>query len=328
MTTSADAVAFRFCRRAMATEFEVVMPAGGADAQFAAEAALDVIDRLEAQLSVYRPTSEVSRLNRIAAYAPVPLEAQLFSLLTFCDRISRATGGAFDITAGPLIKAWGFYARAGRVPDGDQLADARRRVGYRLLEFDLRASSVRFGRPGVEINLGSIGKGFALDRAAEQLNLAGPADALLSGGSSSVLAIGKRDWAVGLQHPSQRRRLGVLRFQGRALGVSGATHQAFHYNNRAYGHVLDPRTGEPAIGAALAAALAPSAAEADALATAFYVLGVEGTRTYCAMNPQVAAVVLPDGEDNVPIHFNLNENEWEIAGPDEAYPNALTWDDA
>jgi thiamine biosynthesis lipoprotein len=328
MTTSADAVCFRFSRRAMATVFEVVLPCGGPAAQRAAEAALDVIDRLEGQLTVYRTSSEVSRLNRIAAAAPVPLEAKLFELLTVCDGISRATGGAFDVTAGPLIKAWGFFRRAGRVPDAAELADVRCRVGYRHLQFDPNRRSVRFTRPGLEINLGSIGKGFALDAASERLSRAGIADALLSGGNSSVLAVGDRTWEVGLQHPQARRRLGVVRLRGRALGVSGATHQSFRYNGRTYGHVLDPRSGEPAVGVALAAALAPTAAEADALATAFYVLGAEGTRSYCAANPHVSAVVLPDGAGDEPLRFNMKATEWEAAQAGDGYPDEPSWDEA
>src|SRR5262245_15487967 len=106
----------RCARRAMATVFEILLPYGPADAQAAAEDALDLIDRLEAQLTVYRQTSEVSRLNRLAALAPVPVDSGLFDLLILSARLSEETAGAFDITAGPLIKAWGFFRRQGRVP--------------------------------------------------------------------------------------------------------------------------------------------------------------------------------------------------------------------
>src|SRR5438093_6184732 len=114
----------RCTRRAMATVFEIALPFGFADAQAAAGDALDLIDRLEAQLTVYRPTSEVSRLNRVAGMAPVPVETGLFDLLTLSARLSAETDGAFDITAGSLIKAWGFYRRQGRVPEPDELAQA------------------------------------------------------------------------------------------------------------------------------------------------------------------------------------------------------------
>src|SRR5205807_2397160 len=126
---SPEITLLRCARRAMATVFEVLQPYGPADAQAAAEDALNLIGRLEAQLTVYRPTSEVSRLNRLAALAPVPVEAGLFDLLAFSARLSKETGGAFDITAGPLIKAWGFYRRQGRIPEPVELAEALGRVG-------------------------------------------------------------------------------------------------------------------------------------------------------------------------------------------------------
>lgn len=296
----------------MATQFDVILPWGTPQSDAAAGDALDLIDRLEAQLSVYRASSEVSRLNRIAAQAPVPVEPRLFDLLRQAQRLSHETGGAFDVTAGPLIKAWRFFQRAGRVPSEEDLAQATRSVGtihVRLVESN---HEVRFDRPGVEINLGSIGKGYALDRAAELLRERWSIpSALLNAGTSSVLAIGypptePAGWVVGLKHPWQPRRIARLRLRDRALATSGATHQHFDYNGRRLGHVLDPRSGRPAEGIALAAALAPSAAEADALATAYYVLGVERTRQYCAEHSEVAALLLPDEPDAELIAINLD----------------------
>src|SRR5438876_955540 len=169
MPPASEISLLRCARLAMATVFEVLLPYGPADAQAAAEDALGLIDRLEAQLTVYRPASEVSRLNRLAAMAPVPVESGLFDLLTISARLSEETGGAFDITAGPLIKAWGFYRRQGRVPEPDELAEALGSVGMTHVELNSERRSVRFRRRGMEINLGSIGKGYALDRAAVRL---------------------------------------------------------------------------------------------------------------------------------------------------------------
>ncbi|HTK78787.1 MAG TPA: FAD:protein FMN transferase [Gemmataceae bacterium] len=312
----------RCARRAMATVFEVLLPYGRADAQAAAEDALDLIDRLEAQLTVYRPTSEVSRLNRLAELASVPVEAGLFDLLAFAARLSEGTGGAFDITAGPLIKAWGFYRRQGRVPEPVELAAALGRVGMSHVELNPERRSVRFRKRGMEINLGSIGKGYALDRAAVQLwDEWGVRSALLHGGTSSVLAIGTppgeaRGWAVGIKHPwAPARRLAIVRIRGRALATSGATFQNFEYNGRKLGHLLDPRTGRPAEGVALATAFAPAAAEADALATAFYILGVEPTRRYCETHPDVSAMILPDGADAELEVINLPSTDFDRADP-------------
>src|SRR5262245_41946155 len=295
---SAATALLRFRRRAMATQLEVILPWVTPRAEAAAGDALDLIDRLEAQLSAYRPSSELCRLNRIAAQAPMPVELRLFKLLEQCERLSRDTGGAFDITTGPLIRAWGFFERAGRAPSDDELAAARASAGMVHVALDPLRRSVRFDRPGVEINLGSIGKGYALDRAAELLRERWKIGcALLDGGTSSVLAVGvppecPEGWEIGLRHPWQPRRVARIWLRDRALATSGAKHQHFAYNDRKLGHVLDPRSGRPAEGISLAAVLAPSAAEADALATAFYVLGRENTEHYCSEHPTIGALLL------------------------------------
>jgi thiamine biosynthesis lipoprotein len=302
----------------MATQFDVILPWGTPRADDAASDALALVDRLEAQLTVYRDNSEISRLNRVAAQAPVPVESRLFELLELARRISDATSWAFDITTGPLIKAWGFYRRDGRVPSNEELSAAMQTVGMAHVQLREPDHEVRFDRPGVEINLGSIGKGYALDRAAELLRDRWKIDsALLDAGTSSVLAIGSPPnrpdgWVVGLKHPWQPRRIARIRLRDRALATSGATHQHFDYNGRKLGHVLDPRSGWPAEGIALAAALAPTAAEADALATAFYVLGIDGARRYCADHPAVAALLLPDGTDGRLATVNLDSFDFEL----------------
>src|SRR5947209_7455912 len=222
----------RFARTAMATVFQVLLPWGTPRADAAASAGLDCIDRLEAQLTVFRETSEVSRLNRLAAQADVPVERGLFELLVLAARLSAESGGAFDITAGPLVKAWGFYRREGRVPSDAELTAAMEKVGMRHVAFDVERRVVRFPRPGVEINLGSIGKGYALDRAGEILRRRFAIDAaLLNGGNSSVLALGTppndaRGWTVGLRNPAEpEERLAVVRLRNRAMATSAATYQ-------------------------------------------------------------------------------------------------------
>ena len=164
-----DIPLLRLSRRAMATTFEVVLPYGTPSAMDIGSDAFDHLDNLEAQLTVYRDTSEVSRLNRIAAYGPVPVEAGLFDLLSLAARFHAETNGAFDVTAGMLIKAWGFFKGPRRVPSESERAEALSRVGTQFVELNSEAQTVRYLRPGLEINLGGIGKGYALDRVAEQL---------------------------------------------------------------------------------------------------------------------------------------------------------------
>jgi thiamine biosynthesis lipoprotein len=176
--------------------------------------------------------------------------------------------------------------------------------------------SVRYLRPGLEINLGSIGKGYAVDRMAEVVRDQCRIPAfLLHGGHSSVYAWGTPDgdprgWAVGLKHPwDEERRIGRVWLRERALGTSAATFRHLEYNGRKLGHNLDPRSGWPAEGIASATALAPTAAEADALATAFFVLGVDRTRDYCATHSGVGAVLLPDGPGAEPVVIGLQSHE-------------------
>jgi thiamine biosynthesis lipoprotein len=292
----------RFSRRAMATGFEIALPLGTDAAFEAADAGLDLIDQLEAQLTVYRDTSEVSRLNRSAAFGPLPVEAGLFDLLSLAARIHTETGGAYDIAVGALIKAWGFFRRAGRVPSEAERAEVLTRCGMRHVVLDPDRRTVQYRVRGVEINLGSIGKGYALDRVAQRLRGEwNVASGLVHGGTSSVLALGTppgqpAGWAVGLGHPwDLRRRLGVVQLRDRALGTSSITFQHLEHQGRKLGHILDPRSGWPAEALASATVVAPTAAEADALATAFFVLGVEPARIYCQDRPELGAVLLPAG---------------------------------
>jgi thiamine biosynthesis lipoprotein len=306
----------------MATTFEVVVPWDCSNSDQAADAALNLIDSLEAQLTVYRTTSEVSRLNRLAVQAAVPVEQRLFELLQTAQRVSQTTGGAFDITAGPLIKAWGFFRRQGEMPTDEAMAMALKVVGMDHLHLDSVRRTVRFDQPRVEINLGSIGKGYAIDRAMERLRRDfGVGSALIHGGTSSVLAL-NGPWSVGVQHPWQPRRLGTVQLKDRGMASTGATHQHFAYNGKKLGHVLDPRTGWPAEGMALAVALAATAAEADALSTAFYVMGMEGARRYCQQYPGVSAILLADEPDGEPIAINCAEGEWTPAPRDDFYPSS------
>lgn len=290
----------RFSRRAMATTFEVAIPQGAhPNPVAAAEDALNLIDCLEDQLTVFRDHSEVSRINATAAAAPRPVEPRLFELLERCAAWTRETENTFDIATGTLSKAWGFYQREGRVPSPRERSEAMARTGMRHVI--LVTGTIRFRMPGLELNLGAVGKGYAIDRAAELLRTKwGIRSALLHGGSSSVYAIGQpprepRGWGIRLQHPADGEPpLGTVWLSDRGLGTSAATFQFFEYNGRKLGHVLDPRTGWPAETAASASVVAPTAAEADAMSTAAFILGAAGAENLTRLRPHLGAVVLDD----------------------------------
>ncbi|MBX3413867.1 MAG: FAD:protein FMN transferase [Pirellulales bacterium] len=319
----AEPYVIRYGRRAMACEFEVVVNAGEHEqATTAALVALDLVDQLEAQLTVYRDTSEISRLNREAALGWMAVEPRLFRLLQQAARLHEETAGAYDITSGPLSKVWGFYRREGAIPTDEALAQARESVGMRHVEFDEAQRTLRFTRAGVELNLGSIGKGYALDRAAASMFAAGVDHFLWHGGQSSVLARGthaaqpvdRPGWIVGLLDPLHpARRIAEIVLHDRAIGTSGAGSQFFRHGGKRYGHILDPRTGWPAEGVLSATAVAPTAAEADSLATAFYVMGVEATRAYCESRPQIGAVLTYQPSPGAPLaceSINLRDEEF------------------
>lgn len=304
-TVEADTYLVQLGRRAMACQFEVFLNAGQhAAANEAALAALDLIDRLESQLTVYRDTSDVMRVNRMAAEAPVALGPELFALLSRADALRQETEGAFDITAGPLAKVWGFYRRAGELPTPEALGEALTRVGGQRLSLDPSGQCVRFERPGMELNLGAIGKGYALDCASRQMLAAGVENFLWHGGQSSVLARGTRagqdedrqGWLVSVRHPLfPDRTLAEIRLVDKALGTSGSGSQFFRHQGKRYGHILDPRTGWPAEGVYSATVVAESAADADALATACYVAGPGPATELCRRRPEIGLLMLVPG---------------------------------
>ncbi|HEV2667479.1 MAG TPA: FAD:protein FMN transferase [Blastocatellia bacterium] len=303
-------------RAAMACRFEVTLPLEDQAGVSTARQALDEVDRLEARLTIFRESSEVSFINREAAASPVCVEQSLFSLLLLCRDLCRETGGAFDITSGPLSRCWGFLRRQGRIPEPDEIEAAKELVGGDKLLFDSESRAVRFARPGVEINLGSIGKGYALDRIAAVMRRR-VRTALLSAGSSSILAIGggNNGWTVGVRHPANKeRRLAVARLRDAALSTSGGEEQFFEYSGKRYGHIIDPRTGWPADATANVTVIASSptvgAAVTDALATAFYVGGPELAEAYCDAHPGVLVLMLESGADS-PILFGAN-NKCEV----------------
>jgi thiamine biosynthesis lipoprotein len=276
----------------MAREFSVTFPASCRSAVDAGCLALDEVERIETKLSVFIGDSDISRINRTAASEPVAVDAEAFAILQAASRISAATGGAFDAASGALVRAWGFRGGPKRVPDEAERLAALAACGSCHVELDDVRQTVRFKLPGVEYNLGGIGKGFAIDRALDRIRREfGVRAVLMQGGQSSIKAFGS--WTVAIGTAAH------VRLRNQAVGTSGSDNQFFVDKGRRYGHVLDPRRGWPAVGLRSASAIAPSAAEADALSTAFYVLGVEGTREYCRAHHDVGAVLVTPSEVTV-----------------------------
>jgi thiamine biosynthesis lipoprotein len=229
------------------------------------DAAFDEVDRIDRLMSHYKVDSALSRLNRAAASGPVKVEPELFDLVAEATRYSRDSGGAFDVTVGPLMKAWGFFDGDGRVPTHGALTAALSRVGAQHVVLDPREKTIAFDRAGVEIDLGGIAKGHAVDRVVRLLKQRNVAAALISAGGSTIYGLGappgRGAWAVDIQDPAHARRIAM---------TDGVT----------YSHIMDPRTGKPVQGVRSVAVLAGTGTAGDALDNVFFVLGREMSREY------------------------------------------------
>jgi thiamine biosynthesis lipoprotein len=290
---------FRESRPAMGTSFEIhLYAASEAEAAAHFEAAFDEIERVEAALSNYRPTSELSRINASAASGPVVTDPEVFAFLRLALDVSRETDGAFDITVGRLIKAWGFFRGRGSYPSDDELARARAETGWRHVLLDPAARTVRFTAP-VELDPGAIGKGYAIDRVAALLERSGVRAALVGSGSSSIYALGAppgmAGWTVRVPDPADRSHaLATVVLRDRSISTSGNYEKFFRLGGRTYCHIVDPRTGRPVEGMLQTTVTAASAAESDALATALFVLGAEDGARVLEARPGAGALFVTD----------------------------------
>jgi thiamine biosynthesis lipoprotein len=264
--------------------------------------ALDEIDRVDRLMSHYRRDSPLSRLNREAAGGPVAVEPELLAFLAECLRWSRESDGAFDVTVGPLMKAWGFFRGEGRVPGEDELARARDAVGYRHVVVDRGAGTVRFDRPGVELDLGGIGKGYAVDRVVGLLRRRGVGSALVNLGGSSVYGLGsppgRKSWEIGIQDPTDPAKTALTaRLRDRALSIAGGYEHFFEKDGVTYSHIMDPRTGRPVRGVLSVAVLTDSATDGDALDDVLFVQGVDQGAAFLKRLPAAEAFFFLPRED-------------------------------
>ena len=308
-------------RQAMACEFQLYLNAGQYELEAEhAIAALDLLEPLEAQMTVYREESEINEINRLAAEVPVTVETQLFGLLSQSLELAEQTGGAFDITAGPLSELWSLARREGRLPEQSEIDEILTCVGSHYIDLDTEDETITFTREGVSLNLGGIGKGFALDRCADHLVADGTGQFLFHGGQSSVVARGapaghtSGGWTVGLVHPLRpERRVAEITLQGAALSTSGTGTQAFHHQGKRYGHILDPRTGWPAQGVLSCTVVTPSSAVADALSTALFALGPDAAIEFCDRRPEVSMAMIVAGPNAGTIDVitvNMTDDIW------------------
>ncbi|UCG47123.1 MAG: FAD:protein FMN transferase [Phycisphaerales bacterium] len=277
----------RFYHEAMATTFEViVIHEDGRYAQQAAAAAFREVDRLEGELSRFVENSDISRINSLPADQPLVVGPDAFECLRLSVQLYGETNGAFDVTVGSLLGCWRNDDGSARTPTQDEIDLARRHTGGRLIELDEVEHTVCLAEP-VKIDLGGVGKGYAVDRMAELLRDWSIDVALIHGGYSSVLALeapaDMKGWPLTLSHPGGGGVLVRPRMKGRALSGSG---------RRKGGHIIDPRTAKPAEGRVAAWSSAPDAATGDALSTAFMIMQADEIKQYCLRRPDVLAMTI------------------------------------
>lgn len=295
---------YRFAHEAMTTEFEVVI-AGQEEtyARQAADAVFREIDRLEGVLSRFQLCSDIAQINRLKPGESLHVCLEAFECLQLAAQVHADTGGAFDVTVGPLMNlmrdAKGNWQR---ITDAE-LAATRVAVGMERLVLNPQNFTVSI-RPAsgaepsscVEVDLGAIGKGYALDKAAELLIDWEIPDVLLHSGTSSVLALGNGGEAAGCPAGRSGWPLGVAGDWSRKAGfdtvlLSGAALSGSGTEVKGQ-HVLDPRTGRPAANHLAAWAIAPTAAMSDALSTAFMVMTTAEVNSYCRSRVEVGALVV------------------------------------
>ena len=284
----------RFAHQAMATTFEIIVQHEDAlYARQAANAAFDELDHIEGELSRYLENSDVARINHAPAGQPLSLSLETFECLRISRKVHAATGGAFDVTVGFLVDCWRDEQKQPRTPSAEELRYARAHTGMSLLRLDEQALTVELFVSPVRLDLGGVGKGCGVDRAAELLREWDIDRALIHGGFSSVLVLeaphGLAGWPMTLSDPRDRRRV-LARLELKRIAISGSGVEKGQ-------HIIDPRSGRPIAGKIGAWSMTPDAATGDALSTAFMIMTPEEVAAYCAAHPGVRSLLIVPGED-------------------------------
>lgn len=312
----AEPTLFTFTHPAMATVFTLYLYSDDLGrASSVSEEVFDEIDRVEQLLSNYRETSELSRINRDAARELVTTDPEMMAFLNHAEHWSQASDGAFDMTVGRLMKAWGFYRHQGAVPPAAELEQLRQVTGWRKVELDAAARTVRFASTGVELDPGGMGKGFAVDAAVRVLRADGVRAALLSAGSSTLYGLGappgKQGWRVVVPGPlPSTRTLSAVSLRDESLSSADCSQKNFVVNGHLYCHIMDPLTMRPVEGRIQVSVVDPSATASDALSNVLFVQSPEqSVRTLTLSAPAARALII----SGLPGHASCVAVRWAEA---------------
>ena len=294
-------------------------------------AAFDEIDRIEALLSNYRPSSELSRISRDAGNAPTVTDPETFAFLQRSLYWSRLSHGAFDISVGPLLRAWGFFFHQGHVPAQAELDALQPTIGWQHIQLNPTARTVFFTHHHpMELDPGSIGKGFAVDSVVALLRSQGVTSAFISAGGSTFYAIGAipgtSGWPAEVPDPLHPGHIAAtLQLRDTSMSTGACTQKFFLYQGHRYCHIFDPIAMRPVEGVLQSTVIDPSATDSDALSTIVFVLPPAATRRLLHPMPQVQSLVFrqPTAGTSEPcsaIHWSGNP----CASPALETPGALT----
>ncbi len=246
----------------------------------AINAAFDEIFHIDELMSDYDPNSQLSQINQQAFDQPVPVDAELFEVLAAAKLYSCLSNGAFDITIGPVVQLWRKANEDNTAPSADALQKAKECVGYKNLILDTEKQTVRFAKEGMFLDLGGIAKGYAIDKAIRILQDAGVKGAMVDIGGDlrcfGTPANNKQHWLIGLQDPANEGNvLLTLNMDDRAVATSGDYRRFVMIEGQKHSHIVNPAIADSAQDLSSVTITAPTAMQADALATAVSVLGSE-----------------------------------------------------
>ena len=286
---------------AMGTYVNVTLVTGDSAASAAdAAAAHGAIRLVDSLMSNWTSTSEVARINRVADSVTTRVQPMVADVIARSLRVWRGSDHTFDITVEPLVRAWGFIGGPRRVPTDAEARAAWALVGAGDVAFDSAAGTIHFARRGMRIDLGGIAKGYAVDQAMRVLRERGVSAALVDA-SGNMMSLGappaSEHWRIGLRDPRDRvPYFARMWLDGDAISTSANYEQFVARDGKRYGHILDPRTGQPASGLLAVTVVAPDATTSDSWDTPLYVLGLDAGKALALARSDVAAVLVEPGE--------------------------------
>ncbi|MFQ3548674.1 MAG: FAD:protein FMN transferase [Armatimonadota bacterium] len=266
---------------AMATRFEIAIYDNEDPTRLraAAENAVNEILLTDKQLNRFKADSDIYYINSFADKKPVKVEPQLFEILLLCKHIYELSNGMYDITITPLMNLWLMNIKNNTIPNDDQIIKARDRVGMSNIVFDEKAYTIEFIKNGMMIDLGSVGKGIAIERAIEALLESGVRTAFIHGGTSSASAIGNikdsEGFKVAIRNPFDEcnETIKIVSLNDSSLSVSACHGRCFVNQDGVFGHIINPLTGQPIKGANLSAVIGASPIICEVLSTALLAVG-------------------------------------------------------